>query len=794
MTYYTFKLIFRSWRHNKLFFAISVLSMAIGLACTNMLLAFVIFESNIESTNPEKKNILYMSQPYPMETTKMVSYVAGSIPQMIKDRYPEIKDYARFSNLNVDHYSIGKGRLSGITFLSTDPSFPDFFPYQSIHGELSHAFASPNKVALSERFAKQLFGDAYPVGQIIRVAFESDTFSNSSSDPEETDYEIVAVVKDKPQAFITFDMLTVNSASFSGGVALLLTNGKLDADRFGERLKADGIPTLMGDVGEYTFSTLQDSYFNDYSNESIPYIKRQQRVLLHTGWLAAILVLIIAGINYVNLSYSRLLEQTKRIKIQQLTGASPWQIGLQLFFDTFLTILIAFLMSILIVHDLTPVFNSVVSGRLSTGFFLSAQVLPVLLFLLLLLSVSASVFMSRMVVNKPIQVVQQREKQRSIRILSITQFAISFALLIAALTVNRQLSLIKQGGQNYKGVIEIGSYDSNPEHIRLFCEKAEQMPEIENYTTANTSVLFSSIRQLIIKQDDGEEYFASILEHKVNPNFMKTLSLDLLLGLPPEEACRLYASPVYVNEEFLHALIPEKENPVGKPLATFDKDFRERTVTEGDIRENKAIIAGVVSNLFTNSFEERIKPQVFLLEEGANRFVLIRLEKLNQETIKTLEGIWKEVDPTGDFACTDVFQQYMERNRKVARFANLLMMYSVISLFLTAFGLFGIAYYATTQRVKEIGVRRVNGATRLQILLLLNRRFVYWICLAFLIASPPAWLLLQKWLQHFVYRAAITPDIFFIAAVLILGVTLLAVSLHSYRAATRNPVESIKSE
>lgn len=791
MTPFVFKLIFRSWWRNKLFFSLSVFSLATGLACANMLMVFVLYESDIEADNPEKGNILCMSQPFPMDTTRMVSYIAGGIPQQIKDRYPEIENFVRMQNPKVRSYSIDGNRLTGMTLVSADSSFTGFFPCEPVYGSAGRIFGAPDKLGLSEGFARRIFGDDNPVGRIIRMKIVSERIV-------ERDFEVVAVLKDRDQSLLSFDAVTTNSPSFRGGTTLLLTNRKIDSDEFGERLKKDGIPTLRGGIGKYAFSTLQETYFSAYREESLPYFRYQQPVLLYTEWIAAMLVLLIACINYAYLNLSRLLEQAKLVRTQRIAGASSFQVGAQLFTDTFLMLLVSFGISILLIHDLAPVFNSVVSGRLNTAFFFSARVFPVLVALLVVFSLLVALFVGYRLVRLPVQLSRLQEdagrKERTVRALSIIQYAISLGLLIATITARQQLDFVKYGGENYKQVFEAGSSESEPGKIRLFAERISGIPEVESVTTSGSSILNSWIRQLVIKDGKGEETYAGLLEFRVSGNFNKTLSLGLLQGMEPEEAKKHYARPVYVNREFIRHLVSGNENPVGKPLVSYDKDFREQKPGGDENEQDVSVIAGIIGDLHTGSFEDRILPQAFHIDNKASSFVQFKLSNAGAQVMEKLEAAWNETNPQTVFTYNDLLRQFMDNNKKLTGLYNLLAMYAVISLTLTMSGLFGTAYYTTVRRTKEIGIRRINGATVFQILLLLNRRFVLWIGIALLIAAPPVWLLLHGWLQNFVYRIGVSPLVFLAAGGIVLGVTLLAVSWQSYMAATRDPVKSLRSE
>lgn len=193
---------------------------------------------------------------------------------------------------------------------------------------------------------------------------------------------------------MNFEALVGNEEHFSGGITLLLTQKPIDTEKFAEQLKKDGIQTFVQD-GSYHFDGFLDSYFKEYNMESISYIKRGQSVLLYVSFISAVLILLIACFNYINLNFSRLLRQVRTIHTQKLMGATSREISKQLFADTFFTVILAFVLSLLITHDLVPVFNNVVSGNLQTSFFFSSQVLPLICCFIFILSVVPACYMSR---------------------------------------------------------------------------------------------------------------------------------------------------------------------------------------------------------------------------------------------------------------------------------------------------------------------------------------------------------------------------------------------------------------
>ena len=211
-----------------------------------------------------------------------------------------------------------------------------------------------------------------------------------------------------------------------------------------------------------------------------------------------------------------------------------------------------------------------------------------------------------------------------------------------------------------------------------------------------------------------------------------------------------------------------------------------------------SIICGITENMYINSMEEDAFPTVFYLDNKKAekaQFLYIRLDNSHKKQgLADIKAAWDKVNPGEYFTYEDVYAGFMQRNSKATDMANLLLMYAIISIFLTCFGLFGMALYATEQRTKEIGIRKVNGASTGSIMLLLLKQFAGWIAIAFVIAVPFTWLLLNRWLEGFANRVSVEPIHFLLGGLIVLTITLLTVGWHSYRAASGNPVKSLRSE
>ncbi len=786
----SFKLIFRSWQRNKTFTVISILSLAVGMACTNLLAAFVIHEYNVEAKNPYKNRIYCLAQDSPFQSGEKVLFTGHDVLTSIKNHYPEVEDYLCLNLAGISQITVGETIYDPIILLQAEASFLRFFPYRVLEGNLEEALTEPGKIALTETTARRFFGRENPVGQTVYI--------NKTPDEGAT-YQVVAVIKEYDQAALSFDGITAMETEY-GGTSFLLMNQSVDAEQFALRLKEDGIPTFMKDEGRYYLYTLQENYFKEYTSQSLPYINRQNRLTLNIGFFSALLILLIGCFNYINLNLSRLLQQVRILHIQQLMGASNIEINKQLFADIFFTVLAGFILSLLIMYDLIPVFNTVLSGQMNISFIFSGQVLPFLAGLILILSVIPAVYMSRKMSVLSRQryhdLTGGKKKQNIISTLSGIQYVISIILIIATLTVNKQTGLIRQGGEGYEGLIEI-ELQGNAAHMRSFVEELRTHPEVGEVNTTMLSLFHYGLRQIVIPDDKGNETHLSLAELGGGTGFLSNFRIQLLQGLQPGEAKARFPFPVYVNRRFADMFVEKGENPVGQPLKRYNKNVDFRHKEDAPEQAPVTTIVGVVEDFFIGSLEKEIPPAIIHIEEGKNipdAYVYFRLDEKHPERLARVRQIWEKHNPGTLFTYSNVFEDFLTLNQKTIGLADLLLMYSLISILLTCSGIFGIALYAAGQRTKEIGIRKVNGATTRQIVTLLNKQFMVRIGIAFLIAVPVAWLLLNQWLMGFAYRTEITVNSFLLALIVVTGITLLTVSWHSYKAASGNPVKALRSE
>ncbi len=286
----TLKMIVRSWWRNKVFFLVSVASLALGLACTNLLMTYFIHEHGLEGDNPDRERIFFLQQDDPMTEGKRVTYAAADIPFRLKSCYPEVTDYLRLGTSSVLYCKVDGQKVEGnLTVLSADTTLTHFFDYRIATGSLEQVLREPNKVALSVSCVRRLFGGKEALGQTIEMQSEGG---------DRQIYKVAAVLEEREQSLLRFDMLTAHPTNYWGGVTLVKLSQGTDAVRLADKINADGVPTFMPGQTKYYFDALDAICFttpDGTSQQNLTYISQTPVQTLYISLLAAILILIIAG-------------------------------------------------------------------------------------------------------------------------------------------------------------------------------------------------------------------------------------------------------------------------------------------------------------------------------------------------------------------------------------------------------------------------------------------------------------------------------------------------------------------
>ena len=767
------KLIFRNWWRNKTFTLISILSLTVGIACTALLISFVSYEYGIEKNNPNRDKLIWVMQRnlgYPQNKS---AYIEKDIAGQLKLKYPEVEDVLQFDPPSVEYIEVNNQNFKVPTILNVDTSFPSFFPFELLYGSWD-ALNNPNSIFLSEKQSYLYFGDEEALGKQVRL----------SEDYGKTiDYTVAGVIKSREQSGITFDVLICNPNAKSGGYTFLKVSEGTNLKQFEQKIKEDKVAP---ENVQFYFYDIDDALSPDNSKYSPLHSRKDS--LLFLGMISAILVLLIAIFNYVNISFSRVLQQVKTLHTQKLMGAKPADVRLQIFFDTFLTVFISFVLAMLLMHDLLPVFNQVVAVDFSSKYFYSKDFFPLLILLIFLLTVIPSLIMSRKISRLSVSDYRMffvTRKNRWTASMVTAQFIVVFALIIGALTVNKQVNLVYENIDRYQNVIEVGNPFAKSS-IVPFESRLKSIPGIESYAFSTGGVYSVVMLENTFQSINSDEQNHWVLQISGSDGFADVLQLDQIAGFDWDSASEKYSNPVFVNKTFAYIAERDPIDMVGKLLKSYIDDY-----------DSLAVVAGVVEDFYLPSMAQKAYPSIIRYRDKTKYLpnIYVRTEKGEiKNVVSLMKQAWEQTFPDEFFTYGEPSDTIKGGNRKIFEMSRLLNMYSLISILLTCFGLFGITFYAVKQRTKEIGIRKINGAKTPQLLWLLMKPMFVWMAVGFVVAVPLAWWLMERWLQQFVYRVDVSVGSFILALLFVAVITFLTVGWHVWRTARSNPVESLKSE
>lgn len=439
-------------------------------------------------------------------------------------------------------------------------------------------------------------------------------------------------------------------------------------------------------------------------------------------------------------------------------------------------------------NDLLPIFNQVVGVDFSSKYFYDRDFIPLIILMILLLTIIPSFIMSQKVSRlsgSDYKMFIVTQKNHWIASMVTAQFIIAFALIIGTLNVNKQVNLVKKSIERYKNVIEVGGPVSKNSLVP-FESRLKSIPGIERFAFSDAGVYNVFVAGYTFQKMNGEEQINNVLLLYGSDGFIDVLQLNQIAGVSWDIANERYPSPVFVNKTFADVIEASPIDLIGNPLRNYI-----------DNEDSLAVVAGVVEDFYTSSMEHKTMPAIIRYKDKTEQLsnIYIRIEKGETENvIKSLKQAWSQDYPNEFFTYGEVYDSFIKANSKIFEMARLFKMYSLISIMLTCFGLFGITFYAVRQRTKEIGIRKINGAKTPQLLWLLIKPMFVWILIGFAVAVPLTWWLIERWLQQFVYRVDVSAFSFALAFLAVSAITFATVGWHVWRTARSNPVKSLKSE
>lgn len=791
------KIAFRNLWKNKATSFINIFGLTIGLCSCLLIGLYIQHELNYDNFQQKGNRIVRVIMAYKFDggaEMKKGNFTSARVAPIFKQTFPEIESAVRVTKWSkVVHYR--DKLIDEKSFMYADPSFFNIFSFRLLQGQSNEVLKAPNQVVLTESTARRYFADENPMGKVLKVGTDT------------TLYLVTGVMPDCPSnSQIKFDFL----ASWSSlGLAdeektywdanyttyfLLKNEGAIASLQakitpFMQKEMSGSGATVNFDLEPFKKIHLYSPYEGFEPNNSITYIYILEAV--------ALLMLIIACFTYVNLNTARSMERAREVGVRKVIGAEKSQLFWQFIGESVLLCTISTVLSIGAAALLLPVFNQLTDKQLSIEAFFSLQFICGAFLLIVLVSLLAGTYPALILTNfQPVRVLKGSFKNTGSgqwvrKSLIVFQFSISVVLIISTFIMQKQLNYIqnKRLGYDRDKVLVLPMDNKMMNNIDLIKQEFKSnhnVISVARCTNLPTNILSGyNMRSSTMPQNQQIAVTANV----VDEDFVNTIGLQLTSGTNftqqdikdvsfPDQSKNIFH--FILNESAAKQLGWTPEQAIGKKM--FLDDSRP------------GYVKAVVKDFNFESLHNAIRPLV-LFPERRGRSLLLKLSgKDLRQTISSIESKWKELVPYWPFEYHFLDEDFNKLYSSELRLGKVLTIFASIAIALACLGLLGLSSYTAKQRFKEIGIRKVLGASVSNIAALLSVDFVKLVFVAIIFSTPVAWWVMSKWLQGFAYKTAMSWWVFLFAAGAAVLIAIATISFQAIKAALTNPVKSLRSE
>lgn len=804
------KIALRNLTKNKLYSFINIFGLAIGLTCFLLISLYVLDELSYDRQFKDADRIYRVNSDIKFGGTEQRMAVSSDpFGATLKKDYAEVEQYVRiYANNSRRFIKKGNEFLVENDCLHADSTLFDVFSLNMLEGNPKTALIAPNTLIVSEKTAKKYFGNTSALGKTLTIGVR-----------ESVEYTITGVYEDMPinahfQANMILSLKSINDYNFGNFLShnfytyIKLREG-VDYKQFEKKfdvviekyilpqakefmnIKSMNDFEKAGNYIHYSLTPLLDIHLKSdriyelSSNSDIQYV--------YIFSIVALFLLLIACINFMNLSTARSANRAKEVGIRKVMGTQRNGLIMQFMSESVLTSYLAFGLSLVLTILLIPSFNDIAGKQFSIKTLFQLQYLPFLFLLPLVVGILAGYYPSFFLSSfRPIEVLKSKLnanfKRSNFRNTLVTfQFVTSLVLVISTVIIYQQLNYIqhKNLGFSKDQILVITGTSSLRDNNNVFKEEVKKIAGVKNATFAGFLPVANSSRS------DNSFSTEAVMTAKnafnmqiwgIDEDYIPTLDMKVLKGRNFSKAFSTDSSAIIINEQA--AKLIGFDDPIGKKLYTRNESNQVVGLT----------IVGIVKNFHYQSMRETVGPLCF----SYSRSAWVTAFKINtnepQSVIKQVEAKWRSLAPEMPFNYHFMNESFDEMYRAEQRIGKVSLIFAVLTVLIACLGLFGLITYIAEQRTKEIGVRKVLGASIWSIVQLLSKDFLKLVCIAFVIATPLAYYAMYSWLKDFVFRIDISIWIFVGAGIITLLIALLTVSYQAIKAALMNPVKSLKTE
>ena len=795
-----FKIGWRNLAQNKLFSAIKILGLSLGLSVCMLIFLYTKDEISYDQFHENKGRIFRVTQAWHFndDDPLAIGTTNAIVGESFAREIPEVQQFTRVNGVPVT--IIQDKELFTENPLFVDENFFDVFTFPLLAGDAATALKDPHALVLSDDLAEKYFGTQDVIGKTmqLKVGDKVDNFTVTAlteSAPENS-----TIKGDMLLPFQYFEKNYNNNFGWIGGSmnTFLVLNKEADLHAVTAKMQSlfdkntkEEVAKIKAAQGvtlkiDLALQSLMDIHLSTTLGPDNGMTGGSKPVYSYVLSGIAAFVLVIACINFINLAVGQSLKRGKEIGIRKVVGSSRYELAWQFLVESFLVSTIAFALAIVFTATSLPFFNELAGKRLSLSYLSDVYLFSGFALLLVITSFLAGFYPSLVLsAFKPVKVLYERQKLMGknyfVRSLIVLQFALATFLIIATIVINSQVNFLSHADLGYDSrnlvCINIPVSKLSDPLPALFKNKLSDKKNILSIAARHAGRSISAVKV------DGK-----VIENennKIDDQFFPTFKIPVISGrnFSPEFPGDSLHS-VIVNESFTEKAGWSPEEAVGKVVYQLDEKKRGRT------------IIGVIRNYHFESLRKKIGPALFSMNPEFNFgqiWVKINPENL-PETLKLLEDTYKELVQLYPYTYNFMDDMNAANYKTEAKLKQIIIIASALFIFISCIGLFGLAILSIEQRTKEIGIRKVLGAAITTIVSLITKDFSRLVFVAFVAALPAGYFVLKLWLESFVYRIELGWWMFLLAGLLVITVALLVVSLQAIKAAMANPVKNLRSE
>jgi putative ABC transport system permease protein len=792
----------RNLRRQKGLSFINISGLAIGISCCLLIFLYINDELSYDKYH-ENSDRIYRPIAYSTigGETRVFARMPSAIAPGLKEAIPEIEASARLFQFGVLRFMHGDKNFEIPEFYCADPSFFTLFSYEFIAGDPQTALQKPQTLVLTEDTALQIFGGVDAVGKSISVPFRQGN----------QDLQVTGIVKNVPRnSHFRFNIILsintfrqrddnqqagpdfLNDPIYFNPFSYLLLSKSADVAEVEEKIAAvveekwGGIYKQEGITRRYPLQALTDIHLKSNFEAEIAQQGDIQYVYIFS--VVAVMVLFIACFNFINLSTARSVKRAKEVGLRKMFGAHRHQLIKQFLNESSLLALLGTFIAILLTSFSLPAFNQLSGKEFSLGHLFSAPALIALLIIIIITGLIAGSFPAFVLSTfQPVKTLRGKlgpAKQSAAfrKILVVFQFSISIFMILGFIIILQQLDYIKNKDLGF-----------NRDHLVVIRGGGQTNDALRDNILKDSHVISVSLPLSVPGEFAGDQSYylpgkdpASSVRASffgVDYDFIKTFGMEVLWG---RDFSRDYSTDVnnavILNETFARQL-------------GLDSDIIGKQIIDVSNPEFRPTVIGVIKDFHHKDLKLNINPVILSVLPQQFAFVVARITPYNvSSTLKHIETTWKEQFPDREFNHYFVDDNFRQRYPEEDKLQNIYLIFGILAIFVACLGLYGLASFATEQRAKEIGIRKVLGATLPNITFNLSKDFLKLVLLANIIAWPLGFFVMKHWLDNFAYRIGIEWWVFVVSGLLAQFIAIMTVSHQALKSALSNPADTLKYE